>query len=143
MKFYRSARIRLYVSALALLALALQAVVLGQHAAAMAAHKAANTAEVGLISADLADLGLTLDDLPCHSSGLDSDGGKGTHPGQSTKMACPICTLHSSPLTAVLPVLPVLFRVSAVQEALPLPAARVVGQNVHQTTQARAPPRVA
>lgn len=138
MRFYRSARTRLLVSALALLALVLQSFVLGQHGAAMASENA----EASRLSADLAALGLTLDDLPCHSNVLDGDEtGKGTQPGKTGKTACPICTLHSSPLAAVLPAGPAVFISAEFREALPLPVSRVTTRAIRYHAQARAPPR--
>jgi hypothetical protein len=100
MKWLRAHSARIGTSWLALIALVAQAFVLSQHSAGATA----NRAERPLLSADLAALGLTLADLPCHTNrSAKSTIDPGTHPEPSPQKHCPVCALHSMALVALLP----------------------------------------
>ncbi len=133
----RSVRVRARLAAVALLALTLQMLAIGLHGGQMAAGRA----EAARVAVELADLGLTLADLPCHS-GLAAKGGlPASLPADVDQAAksCPICKLHNPVAT--------LAAVEADPYALGRPAVRltwpdiqVAGADRHFTTRARAPP---
>lgn len=121
---------------LALTTLVLQSFVFAHHAAATAASHAETT----LTLANLADLGLTLQDLPCHQDLLAASKDENGKPVRSSKAPCPACTLHSLGAVAVLPVLPQVPVPLAATPQFHVEPATLSGNDARHRPQQRGPP---
>jgi hypothetical protein len=136
MAVLKGRRSRVWTLALVLMALVLQTFVVGLSSAAMAA----NGARAALINADLAPLGLTLADLPCHS-GLQPGLLPGEKDGSShqSKKGCPACQVQIGG-AALLPVVAGLTPTEGQSIALAAFEAVILAIRAATLGQARAPP---
>ncbi len=139
MSSVRGKRFRAWTAALVQIALTLQMFAVALSSAAMAS----GAARTALVNAELAPLGITLAELPCHSgvdaAVLPSDEGKIPH---HAKKDCPACSVHAGG-AAILPDLMTVAPFLDAGMSAPRFESVVLALRAATLGQARAPPAAA